>query len=179
MSGFALPAGEDLDLVLSESWTAAPLHALILANLDHLRPWEDQARADLTLEEFAAGLRTARLEWAEGRGVPCALRFRGRLVGALGARTTPALARAELGYWIDAEHQGRGLVTRAVTAMIEHLVVERQVQRVEIRAAAENLRSRAVAERLGFELEGTLRAVLPIEGRRHDVCVYGLLPSPG
>ena len=52
------------------------------------------------------------------------------------------------------------------------------LHRIEIHAAADNLRSRAVAERLGFTLEGTMR-----DGHRKpddtyvDQMVYGLLVS--
>lgn len=177
MTGFVLAVDEDVELVLTEPWLVPSVHALLLADLEHLQPWEELARPDLTLEEFAARLRTTRLAWVDGKALPCTLRWRGEVVGALGARLDPELSRAGLGYWIDAGHQGRGIVTRAAATLREHLVRDRGVQRVEIRCAAQNRPSRAVAERLGFTLEGTLRSVLPAAGGRHDVCVCGRLPG--
>ncbi|MEJ7654548.1 MAG: GNAT family protein, partial [Chloroflexia bacterium] len=50
--------------------------------------------------------------------------------------------------------------------------------RVEIRMNSENVRSRNVAERLGFVYEGTLRnAVTNADGAPRDGCVYSLIPE--
>ncbi|GAB3466475.1 GNAT family protein [Kineococcus endophyticus] len=49
-------------------------------------------------------------------------------------------------------------MTRAVAALVRHLHEDRGLVRVEIRTAVGVARSRAVAERLGFVLEGVLRA---------------------
>jgi ribosomal-protein-serine acetyltransferase len=172
---FSWRVDDDIELVLTDERAAAVLHRLVLENLDHLRPWEQLARADLTLAEMADDLRAGRRAWAEGRSVPTAIRYRGQVVGALGARITPETARAEIGYWVDAAHQGAGIVTRATGALVRSLFEDHGLHRVELRMAADNHRSRAVAERLAFTLEGTLREAYPVAGRRHDLCVYGRL----
>jgi ribosomal-protein-serine acetyltransferase len=172
---FSARVDDDIELVLADERAAPVLHRLILENLDHLRPWEELARDGLTLAEMADDLRAGRRAWAEGRSIPTAIRYRGHVVGAAGARLAPEVARAEIGYWIDAAHQGRGIITRAVGALVHALFEDHGTHRVELRMAADNHRSRAVAERLGFTLEGTLREAYPIAGRRHDLCVYGLL----
>ena len=96
---------------------------------------------------------------------------------AVGARIDTYAGTADLGYWIDAAHEGRGAVTRAVAALTEQLFADYGVSRVEIRASVRNQRSRALAERLEFVHEGTLRAALPVGSQRHDVALYGLLKS--
>ncbi|MEW9266716.1 hypothetical protein AB1207_18350 [Kineococcus endophyticus] len=108
MTGFALPVDDDLDLVLREEWTVAPLHAVVVANLGHLRRWEAWAQGEQTLEGAAACARYSLGEWAAGRAVPAALRYRGDVVGAVGARIDTYAGSADLGYWIDAAHQGGG-----------------------------------------------------------------------
>ena len=98
------------------------------------------------------------------------------MIGAAGFAGIDWVARAtSVGYWLSEEHQGRGLMTRAVKALVDHAFGELELHRVEIQAAADNLRSRAIPERLGFQEEGTLREAERVGGRYHDLVVYGLL----
>ena len=165
---------DHVSLVLADDSVAEAYRDLVLADLDHLRPWEELARPDLTTEDVLAYLTPGLTGWADGTGVPTAIVLDGQVVGALAARITPATAKAEIGYWLASSAGGRGVMTRAVEALLDALFDE-GVFRVELRTAADNLPSRAVAERLGFTLEGTLRQAYPIEGARHDLSVYARL----
>jgi ribosomal-protein-serine acetyltransferase len=51
------------------------------------------------------------------------------------------------------------------------------LHRVEIRCGVGNTRSRKIPERLGFAFEGTLREAIWVNGRFHDLAVYGLLET--
>jgi len=84
-------------------------------------------------------------------------------------------ASAEVGYWLDAGLEGRGLVTRAVTAVLDHAFGPLGLHRVELQTTTDNTRSRRVAERLGFTQEGVLREAAAFPGERRDVVVHGLL----
>ena len=82
---------------------------------------------------------------------------------------------AEAGVFLAAAARGRGIVTRAVAAMLDWAFVERGLHRVEWRCAPGNLASRRVAERLGFTHEGTLREVFPVREERQDLEVWAIL----
>ena len=69
----------------------------------------------------------------------------------------------------------RGVITAAVRAYTDHALRVWGLQRVEIEAAVDNTRSRAVAERLGFQPEGLRRQAHKIGGRHYDVVVYSML----
>ncbi|MBA2646504.1 MAG: GNAT family N-acetyltransferase, partial [Pyrinomonadaceae bacterium] len=84
---------------------------------------------------------------------------------------------AEMGYSLGAEYQGRGIVTACMCVLIDYAFDELKLNRVELRCAAENLKSRAVAERLGFTQEGELRESWLIHGRFVGQVVYGMLAS--
>jgi ribosomal-protein-serine acetyltransferase len=99
----------------------------------------------------------------------------GRIVGTMGARPDQLRGDAELGYWIDEGHEGRGLVSRACSALIEHLFSTDECHRVTILAAPDNPRSRAIPERLGFTREGRMREAGWSGRGYHDLIVYGLL----
>jgi ribosomal-protein-serine acetyltransferase len=85
--------------------------------------------------------------------------------------------RVSLGYWLGEAYVGRGLMTRAARALCEEAFVGLGLNRVEIRAGVHNVRSRAVAQRLGFKEEGTLRQVLWLYDRGVDEVVYAMLAA--
>ncbi|MGW3273055.1 GNAT family N-acetyltransferase [Streptomyces kronopolitis] len=105
----------------------------------------------------------------------------GSLVGAMGlvrlARLRTPERQAELGYWTAKEHRGRGYTVEAARAVLRWAFRDLGVERMEWHAEAGNEGSRAVARRLGFHMEGTLRAQLVREGIRRDVWIGSLLPS--
>jgi ribosomal-protein-serine acetyltransferase len=168
---FASRVDDDIELVLLDHHHTDAIHALVLSSLDHLRPWEEIARPDLTREETLEYVTAGQRSWAEGRAVV----YRGEIAGVVGARITREVDKAEIGYWLGSAYQGLGIMTRSVRAVVQTLFEDEGMHRVELRTAADNLRSRALAERLGFTLEGTLREAYPIDGVRHDLCIYGRL----
>ena len=80
-----------------------------------------------------------------------------------------------LGYWIGEAYQGRGLVTASCRALITHAFDEARLNRVEIRCAVENRKSRAIPARLGFRQEGLLRDAEWLYDHFVDHVVYATL----
>jgi ribosomal-protein-serine acetyltransferase len=167
-------------LRLLEEPDAEELHELVDRNRAHLAEWMPWA-ADQTLEQTANFIRAALRRHAERNGFEMALVLDERIIGAAGFAGIDWVARAtSVGYWLAEEHQGRGLMTRAVKSLVDHAFDELELHRVEIQAAKDNLRSRAIPERLGFQEEGTLREAERVAGRYLDLVVYGLLaPATG
>jgi ribosomal-protein-serine acetyltransferase len=100
----------------------------------------------------------------------------GAYVGGIGIRVDALNRDGEIGYWIAAPYEGRGLVTRACAALIDHAFRELQLHRVTIRVAPGNVRSRSIPERLGFTEEGREREAGRTDGSGYqDLLVYGLL----
>jgi ribosomal-protein-serine acetyltransferase len=111
----------------------------------------------------------------EGRALPLLLRRKGAIVGSVGARIDAYAGTAELGYWVDADAEGHGLVRRGLERVIRHLLDDLKVRRIEIRTSTHNTRSRALSERLGFSLEGVVREAIQVGDNIHDVALYSLL----
>lgn len=164
-------------LRLPEEADADALHAVVEANREHLArwlPWAAAQTADGTLE----WIRTARRRLTDDRGIELIIEDGGAIVGAAGTSDVSWRDRsAAVGYWLAEEAQGRGTMTATVRAIVDHAFGHWHLHRVEIRAAPENARSRAVAERLGFTAEGTLRQVERIGDRYVDHVVYGMLAA--
>src|SRR4051812_24694107 len=99
-----------------------------------------------------------------------------RIIGAIGYHGVDWRHRnTSIGYWLAEDHQGRGTMTAAVRALVDHAFERWDLHRVEIGAAVDNARSRAVPERLGFREEGVRRGAERFEGRYVDLVVYSVL----
>jgi len=92
------------------------------------------------------------MAWLEGTQLPVAIaipRHEGRrLVGAANLRITSDHQSGEIGYWITADHEGRGLVTRTVTALLDCGFGPLNLHRITVSTDANNRPSRALAHRL-------------------------------
>ncbi|WP_378147323.1 GNAT family N-acetyltransferase [Cnuibacter sp. UC19_7] len=169
--------GDGYDLALRDMTMVEAMYALTVANIDRLRLWEPWAQEEPTREATSAFMAAGLRSLADGSEVPCAIRCQGEPVGSISLRIRSFTAVGEIGYWIDAAHEGRGVVTRATRALVDHAFDDLGLVRVELHTATHNARSRGVAERLGFIREGTMRAAHPVGGERHDMELYSLLPS--
>lgn len=81
----------------------------------------------------------------------------GELIGAIGLIVhDKSVPYFEIGYWLAQEFVGQGYVSEAVLALEHYAFTELKAERIEIKAAQTNLKSRAVPERNGYQLEGVL-----------------------
>ncbi|MGW6446487.1 GNAT family N-acetyltransferase [Lentzea sp. NPDC055074] len=83
--------------------------------------------------------------------------------------------RAEIGVWLEPAATGKGLITRASRILIDWLIRERGVHRVEWLVSSANAPSIAVARRLGMSKDGVLRSYFLFRGVRQDLEVWSLL----
>ena len=156
---------------------AEELHALIEANRDYLARWLSWA-ATQTFDDTLAFIRRARQQLAANDGFQASIVRDDEIVGVIGYHGVDWRGRStSIGYWLGEAHQGHGTMTEAVRALTEHALSVWELNRVEIRAAAENRRSRKIPERLGFREEGTLRGAERIGDRYLDCVVYSMIRS--
>jgi RimJ/RimL family protein N-acetyltransferase len=101
---------------------------------------------------------------------------RGRAVGAVGLHARDPSMR-EIGFWMAPEARGRGLMTAAVLLVCRWGFRNLGLGRIEWWANTGNVASRRVAEKVGFTMEGTVRARLLHRGVRVDGWGAGLLPG--
>jgi RimJ/RimL family protein N-acetyltransferase len=79
------------------------------------------------------------------------------LIGSVGiVAVDEARGEGEIGYWVAAEHRGRGAATRAVRLLTDWALGERGLRRVVLHIDPENVNSRRVAEKAGFAFEAII-----------------------
>jgi ribosomal-protein-serine acetyltransferase len=174
---------EELQLVLLEPHHAQAFFAVVDANREHLRPWMPWIDGEKTVQDSMAFILKNLEDIASQKHMTLALHYRGKFVGTIGANEQQHDIKAcEIGYWLAKDVEGHGLMTRAVKAFIHLLFNDYGFQRLTIRCAPNNQRSRAIPERLGFTQEGTLRRITLIPGgtpnapaKLTDLVIYSLL----
>lgn len=135
-------------------------------------PWPDRH----TPAAFAAMLRVLRREARAGRALPFAVVLSGRMVGQLTVSTVVrgAYQSASIGYWIDEQAAGRGVMPTAVALAVDHCFGPVGLHRVEVSIRPENASSLRVVDKLGFRQEGRHDRMLYIDGQWRDHLCFAL-----
>jgi ribosomal-protein-serine acetyltransferase len=162
------PIGPDL---AEELWDASR------ASLAELLPWMWWA-AEASLDSTRAfAEETARLR-REGMSYQFAVRDGLEMAGAMGIDIHGAERRfGEIGYWIRTDRAGRGYATEGGRALVDFAFADLGLYRLELRAGVGNRASQRVAEKLGFQREGTLRQGCALGRTGYDCYLYGLLAT--
>lgn len=124
---------------------------LVARNIEHLAhmPWAEHE--PLSIDARRALIASFIEERERSLGGAYGIEVAGRLVGMAGAiARRPERASLEIGYWIGAEAEGRGLVSEAVGLLVEEAASHDDVELLVICVAEGNERSMAVARRCGF-----------------------------
>ena len=175
-SMFVHTIDDDTVLTLSEPAHAEEMFALIDRNREHLGKWLQWV--DITNSEDDTRLfRMAKLhEFADTGNFSAAIWHRGAFAGMINLASIDwRNLSGEIGYWIGCEFEGKGLITKSCRAILDHAFNNLGLNRIVIKAETENLRSRAVPERLGFKHEGTIRQAAKFRDRFVDHEVYAML----
>jgi RimJ/RimL family protein N-acetyltransferase len=169
-------------------WIRLPLpgdgelvHEAIMESLDTLKPWMPWAQHPPTMQETEASVRQAHLHFLERSD----LRFHlfekktRQFIGSSGLHSINwEVPKFEIGYWCRKGFTGRGYITEAVRGLTVFAFEILKANRVEIRCDQRNVRSRKVAERLGFKLEGILRNErVAVDRRLENICIYAMIPE--
>jgi len=158
-------------------------YPMSLRNRTHLSRYEPEnpVTAIKSEREAEVVVRSFALQWAEGRNF-----FLGafdRMTDQFVAQVHVGLVSSELpefqiGYFVDAEHEGRGYVTEAVRAVLLFAFQDLRAFRVRLECDDTNVRSMRVAERCRMVREAHLRQNKKNrDGTFSGTMIYGLLRS--
>lgn len=147
---------------------------MVAANREHLAPWMPWAET-YGFQDSVEFLELKRLQLEANDGFEAAVRVDGEIAGGVGFHRLDWVNRSTaLGYWLAADAQGRGLMTAAVTALLDYAFFE-WLHRVIIEVVVGNERSQAIPERLGFRQEAILREAKLVRGSHEDTRLYAML----
>ena len=137
---------------------AGALYALVDSNRNYLRqwlPWVDMQKGPLDSAQF---IESARNDNQAGVALTLGIEHQGDIAGVIAFHELDRDNRqTSMGFWISSSHQGKGIVSSSCKRLIEHAFTDLGLNRVVMKIAEGNLRSRRVAERLGLACEETSR----------------------
>jgi ribosomal-protein-serine acetyltransferase len=172
---FTLPLDDSIYLRLQQVYDADAQFALIEKNLADLRKWFLFAHEEHTLKK-EGDYTTKMLErYADNTSMMLGIWDEDTLIGSIGVYVDIEDNKAGIGYWLDSDWRSEGIMTQCVRAVIDDCFTQRNVRRVEIRAAPSNTASRRVAEKAGLQQEVILRDQQMLNGRYLDHVIYGIL----
>ena len=111
-------------------------------------------------------------------GINWAITYKGspKLIGILGHyRIKPEHHRAEIGYMLHKEHNGKGIITEAVQEVVKYGFNEMKLHSIEAIIDPENFGSEKVLQKCGFIKEAHFKENEFFEGRFIDSVIYSIL----
>ena len=160
---------------MSHDYDRARYNAII-SSREHLLPWMPWAHFYQSFDEMPQFIDGQIEAFDKGAVLGYDIIYKGQLAGAIDLHNLSAEhRRCEIGYWLDKNYTGKGIASRCTAKIAEYAFNEIDMHRVIIQAATQNKASCAVAERLEFAFEGTLRDNELLDGKYYDTNVYAKL----
>jgi ribosomal-protein-serine acetyltransferase len=154
------------------------VYEVVKRNYDHLKIFMHWASLDYDLAAAKDFIQRSAADRLDRKSLGFGIFKDAQFIGSIGFTYFDWVAmKTEIGYWIDRDEEGRGIISSACRRLVDFAFDELKMNRIEIRCSSENSRSAAIPKRLGFTKEGLLRQSEFRNGRLHDFEVYGLLAS--
>jgi ribosomal-protein-alanine N-acetyltransferase len=158
------------------------LRKLLRANADHLRPWEPQpipGEDPSSLTAVTNRTTRQRSDWRHDRAYPFVLTLKEKGEPIVGRLTLGGVQRGDfqnayVGYWIDREHQRRGLVSEALVGAFAFAFGVARLHRLQIAIMPRNAASLRVMEKVGARREGLAERYLKIAGKWEEHVLFGV-----
>ncbi|UTM56860.1 GNAT family N-acetyltransferase [Photobacterium sp. CCB-ST2H9] len=176
---FSQTVDQDIQLALVQPSFAPRYVELVNAHFDYLSQWLAWPPHCNTESDFLNFIRRSLQDYAEGKSMVCAIFYQGIHVGNCSFNSiNHSLKTVDIGYWLAADYQGKGIITRVCSHLIRIAFEQLEMEKVVIAAAVENQASRSVAERLGMTLEGVISRNENLNGRILSHAIYALHRQP-
>ncbi|MGX5107557.1 50S ribosomal protein L7/L12-serine acetyltransferase [Enterobacter cloacae] len=169
-----IPVSDALELRAVEERYTADLHTLVVKNSAFLQTAFDWAQHVGSVEDTRRNVLSNQMLHQRGYAKMFLVFRNDELVGVLSFNAIePANKAAYIGYWLDEDHQGQGILSQSLQALMRYYAGRGEIRRFVIKCRVANQSSNSVALRNGFTLEGCLREAEYLNGAYDDVNIYG------
>lgn len=162
-----------LSLELSNLSHAEDNFELICKNRNYLKQWLTWVDRMQTIDDFKHFISSSILKNKQGTDYGFVIKHNQTIIGRIGIHFIDSQNKTGmLGYWIDADFQGKGIITKVCKTLIQFSFTEINLNRIEIKCATKNLKSKAIPIKLNFTQEGILREAEFLNGNINDLYLY-------
>lgn len=121
---FSYQIDEHLQLRLLQMEHAEGLFLQVDKNRLYMREWLPWVDMTLNAEHIKEFIRTTQEQYVTNNGFQTGIFYKGEIVGCVGLHGINWNHRkASIGYWLAAEYQGKGIMSRSCRAIIEYLFI--------------------------------------------------------
>ena len=169
---------DDIEL---RQWTeldAEAVYASVKKNYDHLRVFMEWVKPDHALDDYEKFIEREIRGTSENERLGFGIYRGAKLIGTIGLINFDHDAGVtEIGYWIDAAEERKGIISKACELLIDFVFGELGMNRVQIRCAAPIFTKRGDSRAIWlYEGKHSRQHVLR-DGKLMDFVTYGLLAS--
>jgi len=153
-------------------------YELLNSNRSRLRTYFPTTIKDVeTIEDSKRHLRSSDEKRGRKEKYLLGIYTQDQLVGYINIKNIDwGILKCELGYFIDKEYEGKGVMTNQIRQAIKYCFDELKLLKIFLRIGKENIGSQTVALKTGFKKEGVLRNEFRLQnGELIDVEYYGIL----
>jgi len=173
---FEFVIDNEVVLKLLDTRDADQLFELMDSSRSYLKEWLPWVDGTKSAEDAKSFIEMTRKQFASNDGFQAGIWYRGNIAGVIGFHEINWSNKStSIGYWLGERYQGNGVMTKACKAFLDYVFKELKLNRVEVRCAEGNSRSRAIPERLSFIKEGIVRETEWLYDHYVDHVVYGIL----
>ena len=173
---FEFVVDDEVKLKLLDTINADQLFELIISSYPYLKQWLPWVDGTKSAEDAKSFIEMTKKQFASNNGFQAGIWYKGNIAGVIGFHGMNWANRStSIGYWLGERYQGSGIITKSCKAFIEYALHELNLNRIEIRCAEKNFKSRAIPEQLGFVKEGMIREAEWLYDHYVDHVVYGVL----
>jgi ribosomal-protein-serine acetyltransferase len=175
---FNINIDNDLQLREIQMTDASHIFQIIDNERNYLQQWLPFVCFTKTIDDTESFIKNVLDETNVNREIVCAILYNKQIAGLISFKNIDrANHKTEIGYWLSESKQGRGLVTKACSKLVDLAFNTMALNRVQIRVGVNNIKSKAIPRRLGFKFEGIERAGELLNGTYLDLEVYSMLKN--
>lgn len=155
---------------------ATEMIQLVNENREYLRQWLPWVDSMLTINDAKMNIEDCAFKVAAKTDFAFAIIFNQKMVGRIGIHRINLTNKiGEIGYWLADGFQGNGIISKSCKTLITFGFSNLGLNRIEIKCATGNLKSKSVIEKLNCKLEGILHEAELLNGKFVDLYLFAIL----